>query len=266
MPSNSQTRSHLLNKIRKKLSNTQASLGTWQQIQSIEISKLLAIAGYDWITIDLEHGSFDNSFLSGAFDTILAHGALPFARISRPDKFEARLALDKGAAGIIIPMIETKEQVDEIIDYSIWPPKGSRGVGFCNANDFGKSFETYKKESQKPFISVMIENFRVIKQLDKICSSKSIDSIFIGPYDLSASLGVTGDFRSKIFNEAQKEIFYIAKKKKPFGFHVVEPSKKIIYEKIKLGASFIAIGTDSVFINNFANLDRFYERKRNKTS
>ena len=58
----------------------------------------------------------------------------------------------------------------------------------------------------------------------------------------------------------------LSKNKKPFGFHVVEPSKKIIYEKIKLGASFIAIGTDSAFINNFANLDRFYERKRNKTS
>ena len=223
------------------------------------------MAGYDWVTIDLEHGSFDNSFLCGAFDTILSQGAVPLARISRPNKFEARMALDKGAAGVIIPMVETKEQVDEIIDHSIWPPGGIRGVGFCNANDFGDSFDIYKKESQNPFISLMIENYKVINQLDEICSNKYIDSIFIGPYDLSASLGVNGDFNSKIFIDTQEEIFKIAKKnKKPFGFHVVEPSSKTIEEKIKLGASFIAIGTDSVFLNNYASLDRHLsERKRN---
>ena len=262
MPSNSKKRIKLLSKIRKKLLMKQISLGTWQQMQSIEISKLLALSNYDWIALDLEHGGFDNSHLSGAFDIILSQGALPLARISRPDNFEARSVLDKGAAGIIIPMIETNEQMEEIIEHSIWPPKGKRGVGFCNVNDFGKNFHQYKSESQKPFISIMIENINILSHLDKICSNNNVDSIFIGPYDLSASLGLTGDFKNKDFKKIQDEIFYIAKKyNKPFGFHVVEPSKKIVQEKIKLGATFIAVGTDSVFINTFANSERYYERE-----
>lgn len=252
--------------IRKKLSLNIPSFGTWQQIQSLEISKILSKGDYDWIALDLEHGAFDNSFLNHSFEKIIANDCLPLARISKPDKFIARSVLDYGAGGIIIPMIETKEQLEEISHDIIWPPYGKRGVSFCNANDFGENFNDYSKEARSPLIIAMIENQKGVENLEKILSLKNLDAILIGPYDLSASLGIVGKFSHKDFIKCQNEIFKICKKfKVPFGFHIVEPEKKMITNKLNQGATFIALGMDTTFLSNFSKLNKYYERKRNKT-
>lgn len=266
MNSLTNSRRKKINFIRKNLKSKIPAFGSWQQIQSIEISKILSNGSYDWVALDLEHGAFDNSFLSYAFDQIIANGCLPIARISKPDKYLARYVLDYGAGGIIIPMIENKEQLQEIIDYSIWPPHGKRGVGFCNANNFGGSFKDYSKEARSPLIIAMIENQKGVENLKQILSVNNLDAIMIGPYDLSASLGILGKFSHKNFIKCQNEIFKICKKfRMPFGFHIVEPDKKIITNKLNQGATFIALGTDTTFLNKFCKLNRYYERKRNKT-
>lgn len=255
-----------INSIRKKIKSNIPSFGTWQQIQSIEISKILSNGDYDWITLDLEHGAFDNSFLSYAFDKIIANGCLPLARISKPDRYLARSVLDYGAGGIIIPMIENKEQLQEIINYSIWPPHGKRGVSFCNANDFGESFKDYSKEAKNPLIIAMIENKKGVENLKQILSVKNLDAILIGPYDLSASLGILGKFSHKDFVKCQNKIFRMCKEfRVPFGFHITEPKKKIVTNKLNQGATFIALGLDTTFLINFSKLDKYYEKKKNKT-
>jgi 2-dehydro-3-deoxyglucarate aldolase len=266
MNSLTKLRKKKINSIRKKLKSKIPSFGTWQQIQSIEISKILSNGNYDWIALDLEHGAFDNSFLNFAFDKITTNGCLPLARVSKPDKYLARSVLDYGAGGIIIPMIETKEQIEEIINEAIWPPYGKRGVSFCNANEFGDSFNDYSKEAKSPLIIAMIENQTGVENLEHILSVKNLDAILIGPYDLSASLGIVGKFLHKDFIKCQNEIFKICKKfRVPFGFHIVEPEKKIITNKLNQGATFIALGMDTTFLNKFSKLNRYYERKRNKT-
>ena len=140
---------------------------------------------------------------------------MPLARLKKPDKFEARFVLDYGAAGIIIPMIETRQQLEEIVNEIIWPPGGKRGVGFCNANGYGEHFNEYSKEANKPFIIAMIENKVALENIDDILATKNLDAIIIGPYDLSASLGVTGDFSNKNFLNI-KIIFLKAVKKPKF--------------------------------------------------
>lgn len=260
MFSNSKLRLDRINILRKKLLNQKVSVGTWQLIQSFEVSKILSLAKYEWVTIDLEHGSFDESFLSPAFDIILSQGSLPLARIARPDKFESRSVLDKGAAGVIIPMVETPEQLDDIINSSLWPDNGNRGVGYCNANDFGKNFKDYKEEAQRPIFVAMIENTQIIENLEKICSNKYLDALFIGPYDLSASLGITGDFKNKLFVDTQNRIFDICSKyKKPFGYHVINPDKKDLQNKISKGATFLAIAADTIFLQEFAESNKYFE-------
>ena len=229
MKSLTKLRREKIQQVRKKLKNRKVSIGTWQQIQSIEISKILSHSKYDWIALDLEHGAFDNSFLNHAFDIITSNGCLPLARIKKPDKFEARFVLDYGAAGIIIPMIETRQQLEEIVNEIIWPPGGKRGVGFCNANGYGEHFNEYSKEANKPFIIAMIENKVALENIDDILATKNLDAIIIGPYDLSASLGVTGDFSNKKFLKYKNNIFKSCKKAKiPFGFHIVDPEKKLL--------------------------------------
>ena len=250
--------------IRKKIRYKIPSFGTWQQIQSIEITKILSKSNYDWIAIDLEHGAFDKTFLNFAFDKMILNSCLPLARISKPDKFEARSVLDFGAGGIIIPMIETKRQLEEIIYEAVWPPHGRRGVSFCNANDFGDSFDDYALEAKNPLVIAMIENQKGVENLEQILSVKNLDGILIGPYDLSASLGITGKFSNKKFIKCQNNIFKTCQKfKVPFGFHIVDPDKKKIMKTLNQGATFIALGMDTIFLSKFSKLNLYYERKRN---
>ena len=87
-----------------------------------------------------------------------------------------------------------------------------RGVGFCNANGYGEHFNEYSKEANKPFIIAMIENKVALENIDDILATKNLDAIIIGPYDLSASLGVTGDFSNKKFLKYKNNIFKSCKK------------------------------------------------------
>ena len=99
----------------------------------------------------------------------------------------------------------------------------------------------------------MIENKTGIENLDKILKVKGLDAILIGPYDLSASLGITGNFENKLFKKSEKEILKISKKHKiPTGFHIVKPSERELAKKINEGFRFIAYSIDTVFLNEFA--------------
>ena len=103
------------------------------------------------------------------------------------------------AGGIIVPMIESAKQLESIRDFCRWPPAGNRGVGYSRANLFGKYFDEYRKEAQCPLLVSQIENISAVNNLDEILKVDGLDAIMIGPYDLSASMGITGEFDNENF-------------------------------------------------------------------
>ena len=235
--------------LRKKLASGSISCGTWQQIANSTISEILASEGYDWITIDLEHGSIDISQLPNLFCAIESYDVLPFVRLSKPDSNQAHRALEAGAAGIIFPMINSKLQITELINNSIWPPKGTRGVGFSRASLHGKLFSQQQRFAERPFFVAMIENFKAMENIQDIVSTPNLDAIMIGPYDLSASLGVVGEFSSRKYKDALQKIKEISiASKMPIGIHVIKPSKVEFDKAINDGYQFIAYSTDALFI------------------
>ena len=129
--------------IREKLQNDQVSIGTWQQIPHSSISEILGRAGYDWVAVDMEHGSISVDRIPDLFRAIELGGTLPLARIAESKEKDSKQALDAGAGGIIAPMIESVGQLERIINACCWPPIGNRGVGFSRANLFGKNFNEY---------------------------------------------------------------------------------------------------------------------------
>ena len=156
---------------------------------------------------------------------------------------------DSGCSGIIIPNITNVNQLKKILKFCFWPPKGSRGVGFSRANLYGKHFNEYR--SNRPLIIAMIENIAAIPNLGEILKLNELDGVLIGPYDLSASIGLPGNFKNNKFKAALKEILGKCKKfKKPAGIHVVEPSVSNLRKRIKEGYKFLPFGIDTVFINN----------------
>ena len=199
-------RLNAITQIRKKLANNIPSIGTWQQIPNTSISEILGHAGYDWIAIDLEHGSISLSELPDLFRAIELGTTLALARIAQAHPKDCKQALDAGAGGVIVRMVETASQLLAVRDACRWPPAGTRGVGFSRANLFGKHFETYREEAQAPLLVAMIEHSRAVDGLEEILAVEGLDAILIGPYDLSASMGCTGQFDDPDFIASMERI------------------------------------------------------------
>ena len=238
-----------INKIKEKLKNNKTSIGTWMQIPSVVVAEIISDAGYDWIALDLEHGSISLNQLPELFNVIDKSQSAPLVRVAYADRINCSRVLDAGAAGLIIPMIKSRKQIDEVISFSCWPPKGKRGVGFSRANLYGKNFENYQIEAQEPIIIAQIEHIEALDNLEDIISAKGLNSVFLGPYDLSASMGVTGDFENQKFKNAIKYFCETCKKFNfPYGIHIVKPNEIELKEKIKQGYQFIAYSIDAVFL------------------
>jgi 2-dehydro-3-deoxyglucarate aldolase len=235
--------------IRKKLQHNQVSIGTWQQIPHASISEILGNAGYDWIAVDIEHGSVGVDQLPDLFRAIELGGTLPLARIAESKPKDCKQALDAGAGGIIAPMIENAEQLKMVRNACNWPPTGTRGVGFSRANLFGKHFDKYKEEAQSLLLIAQIEHINAVNNLEEILQVNGLDAIIVGPYDLSASMGITGEFDSHEFIDVMDSIINRCKKYNiPCGDHVVQPNQKLLEKRIQQGYRFIAFGTDGVFM------------------
>jgi 2-dehydro-3-deoxyglucarate aldolase len=238
-----------IRQIRDHLRNGGHSIGTWMQIPHASIAEIMGQAGYDWIAVDMEHGAFGVQPLPDLFRAIELGGTLPLARLAAGHPEDCKEALDAGAGGIIVPMIETAEQLTAVRDACRWPPAGRRGVGFSRANLFGKHFDAYREEAQAPLLVAMIENQRALQQLRQILSVEGLDAILIGPYDLSASMGLTGQFEAPEFVRTLGEIRTTAQQLSlPCGVHVVTPSHATLTQRLAEGFRFIAYGTDALFL------------------
>jgi 2-dehydro-3-deoxyglucarate aldolase len=225
------------------------------QLADTNVAEILARSGYEWIALDLEHGHFSPHQIPDLFRAIELGGALPLARVASPTVINCRQALDAGAAGVVIPMITSSEQLRPLVQGCHWPPEGTRGVGFCRANGFGARFEEYKKEAKSALVIAQIEHVDALGNLDAILQVDGLDALMIGPYDLSASLGRTGNLDHPDVAGAIKAIHdACAKAKKPVGTHVVEPNPSLLRQRIDDGFRFIAYGVDTVFLRSAATM------------
>ena len=242
-----------LKNIREKLHKGQFSIGSWIQLESPSSAEILGNSGYDWIAVDLEHGSISISQVPNIFRALELRDTLPLARISEGTSNNCKRALDAGAAGIVIPKIETKKQLQMLISACKWPPHGDRGVGFSRANLYGEYFDKYKEEASQPLVVGMIETKKGLDNIDEILSINGLDAILIGPYDLSASLGVTGELNNPVLEESIKNILNKCRNFSiPAGIHIVEPSIDELKNKINKGYRFIAYSIDTVFLNTIS--------------
>ena len=166
-----------------------------------------------------------------------------------------RQALDAGAAGVIVPMVRSGQQLQAVVEWCSYPTVGIRGVGFARSNLYGKHFSAYaqSEEALNPLVVAMIEHVDAIEVLDDILAVKGLDAIFIGPYDLSASLGIPADFDNPRFKEQLARIRCVANTQNvPLGIHVVAPSKEELTGKLNEGYQFVAYSLDATFFRTAA--------------
>ena len=239
-----------IREIRNRLRQGDHSIGSWMQIPDTSVAEIMGQAGYDWVAVDMEHGPVSAHQLPDLFRALELGGTLPMVRLAHGHAKDCKQALDSGAGGVIVPMVETAAQLTAVRDACCWPPAGTRGVGFSRANLFGKHFEAYREEAQAPLLVAMLEHGRAVDNLESILDVDGLDAVLIGPYDLSASMGLTAQFDHPDFLAAMAKILKLALARKvPCGIHVVAPSAEQLNQRISEGYRFLAYSIDAVMFN-----------------
>lgn len=236
--------------LKKRLKNNELTIGSWITIGHPAIPEILATAGFDWLVIDIEHNLIDPSVIALLITTIQSKNIPALVRVSKNDEVIIKHVMDAGADGVVVPMINNKEDAEKAVAFTKYPPIGSRGVGLSRAQGYGTSFDEYKEWLNKySIIIAQIEHIDAVNNIYDIISTPGIDGIIIGPYDLSASMGYPGQYsRSEVVDAINKVEYACVKNKYSLGFHVVPPKEELIEEKIKKGYSFIAFSTDFMFL------------------
>ena len=189
-----------MKKLRKKI-----KIGSWITTYNPSAVHLMSLLGFKWLCIDMEHSTISFDQMEQLIAAIKNNDSVPFVRVGTNDQLHIKKALDAGAQGIIVPMVNTVKEAKNAINYTFYPPVGKRGVGLSRSSNFGYDFETYVKgESKKIQLILQIENIEGINNLDKILNLKNISGTLLGPYDLSASLGVIGKLENSLVKNAIK--------------------------------------------------------------
>ncbi|MBC8052954.1 MAG: 2,4-dihydroxyhept-2-ene-1,7-dioic acid aldolase [Sphingobacteriaceae bacterium] len=239
------------------------TLGTWITIGHFSIAEILADAGFDWLCIDIEHSVIDYLELAQMISAIQGKNCKAFVRVGENNRRIIKRVLDAGADGLIIPSVNCLTDAVNAVKYVKYPPVGERGVGLARAQGYGFGFENYRDEKAKSITLIaQIEHVNAINELDDIISLDGIDGTFIGPYDLSGSMGKPGQYDDPDVKDALMRYETIAKKyNKQIGFHVIQPDYKLVAEKIDAGYNFIAFSLDSLFLGTIARQQIEHIRK-----
>ena len=244
----------LLRRPKKSALLSRVSLGTWITIPHPSVAELMVRAGFDWVVVDLEHSPIGIESAAELIRTIDLAGSSPFVRVGSHDANVIKRVMDAGAHGVIASTVNTPEQAAAIVSAVKYPPLGTRGVGLSRAQGYAEEFEShYRWLNEESIVFVQIEHIEAVGNLEPILRTPGVDGFFIGPYDLSASLGVPGNFAHPKMVEALEEVKRVQNLLPTVpGVHVVQPVPADVIAKIAAGYRFIAFGIDYLFLLNGA--------------
>jgi len=244
----------LARKIKQTFKEGRVSIGSWLSMAHVSIAEILAGAGYDWVVIETEHTAIDVSEVLRLIIAIEGKGAIPLVRLAWNDPIQTKAVMDSGAAGVLVPMVNTKSDAELAVNSSKYPPLGFRGVGLARAQAYGQTFDEYVESSNADsLLLVMIEHVEAVKNIDEILSVPGIDGTFIGPYDLSLSMGLLGKLDHPDMVAAKARVLEATRAHGlTAGIHLVHPDTAVadLAYYIDSGYQFVALGTDILFLGD----------------
>ena len=225
------------------------SIGSWITIGNTTIAEILANAGFDWLVVDLEHTTISLDQAGELIRTISLSGVPSLVRLTNNDANQIKRVMDAGAEGIIVPMVNNEGDAIKAVAATRYPPLGVRGVGLARAQRYGAAFKEYlswqEDKGSGPVVVVQIEHIDAVENLEKILNVDGVDAFIIGPYDLSCSMGIPGEFNNPKFKEIMNVIIKVGNKLNAIsGLHVVEPDIDKLNDAINTGYKFIAYSVD----------------------
>jgi 2-keto-3-deoxy-L-rhamnonate aldolase RhmA len=236
--------------LKKRLEKRELTIGSWIQIPSPIVAEIMAGAGFDWLVIDTEHSAIGIDQAFSLIQTIGLAGCVPLVRLSVNDATLIKRVMDCGAHGIIVPNVNSPQEAKNAVEATKYPPEGKRGVGLFRAQGYGSDFERYKnRQKTNTIVIVQIEHIDGVENLEAILKTKGVDGFIIGPYDLSASLGIPGKFEHPDFKKAFNKIQRVSRNMGALmGTHIVNPDTSEVKKRIRDGYRFIAFGIDTLML------------------
>lgn len=242
---------------RQRLLNRDPLLGSWIQVGHPSSAEVLATCGYDWLAIDAEHTDITLSDAANLIRTVRDRVPAILVRVRENDTLAIRQMLDCGAAGVIVPLVNTADEAARAVAACRYPPEGVRGYAFTSANDWGVGFSDYVATANARMACVcMIESRAAVEAIDEILAVPGMDGVFIGPYDLSGSYGLPGQTgHDTVLQACQRVVEACRRHGKSAGLHLVRPTDAGIRKTLDDGFTFIALGMDTVYIRQGAAHD-----------
>ena len=236
--------------LKEKLQKKQLTVGSWLTIGNPIVAEIMARSGYDWLTVDMEHSVISLKEAQDLIRVIELCGISPLVRVGHNQPNLIKRVMDAGAHGVIVPMVNSREDAKQAVGSVKYPPLGFRGVGLARAQNYGASFAAYKEwNQQQSIVIVQIEHIKAVENLEAILTVDGVDGFMIGPYDLSGSLGVPGQFDHPDVLAALSHVQQVSKKLNALsGFHVIPPEITSLNEKISDGYKFIAHSLDILLL------------------
>lgn len=235
-----------INSFKHNLTTAPTQIGLWLGLANSYTAELLAGAGFDWLLIDGEHAPNDLQTTLGQLQALAPYPVTPIVRPPWADHVRIKQLLDLGVQTILAPMIETGEQAAQVVAATRYPPQGIRGVGsaLARASQFNRTPDYLQTANDQMCVLIQIETPKGVENLDDILNIDGVDGVFIGPSDLSASMGYIGNpGHPEVQSVIELSIKKIVASGKAAGILIADHALAKKY--IELGAKFVGVGTDT---------------------
>jgi len=244
------------NHFKHALTAKKPQIGLWSTLPYPFISELLAGAGFDWLMLDTEHAPSDPVLMLQQLQAVQAERDRPTSAVVRPawnDPVLIKQYLDIGAQSLLLPFVQNRAEAEAAVAATRYPPRGIRGMGgTMRASRFGRDAGYVAQAERELCVLVQVETVEALAQLEEIATVDGIDGVFIGPGDLSASMGVAGQVNHPTVRAAIDDAIarILACGKAPGILMIDEPRAR---ECLALGALFVAVATDQVLLRKSAD-------------
>lgn len=233
--------------LRKQFQQQEKLFGAWTSLAHPQIAEMFAtLLKPDFIGIDIEHSTISLAEAQRIIAAGQSSGVPVLPRIASHNGEAIKRLADSGADGFIVPMVDTREQLDQIIRWIKYSPAGSRSFGIARAQGYGADFGPYTKGwNEKSVLIIQIESVTGVKNVEALLDSEYVDGVMIGPYDISGSLGIPGELEHKdVLKACDTVIEACYKFKKSIGTQDPDPTEKTIPNYLSRGYNFLVLSSD----------------------
>lgn len=233
---------------RTRLKHGDLLIGTMVTLSNPSIAEVLINAGFDWLFVDLEHSPMDVKDAQ-AIQQAVGDRAACILRLPLNDEIWIKKSLDTGAAGIMLPQVNTMADAQRAVRLSKYPPQGSRSIGTARANAYGSELQSYAgRANLETIVVTQVETIEAVRNVEGILSVEGLDAVLVGPYDLSASMGLIGQVEHADVQAAIAQVRQACQAHAiPIGIFTASAISAKAYAA--QGFSLIAISTDLLLLD-----------------